>query len=136
METNKPYEFSAGTITRISEDLILAKYNVDRKLTEQDVIDIRDLRKKLIGETPYFFVLDMTDGIVSFSKEAKKWVAENQQSANVRILDIFIVKSWVMKVEVQLYLKIFKPINTTIVVSSIEKAMEYIEEYKTQSERA
>ncbi len=136
MESNKAYEFSAGTLTRISDDVILAKYTVDRKLTEQDIIDIRDLRKKLIGDTPYFFVLDMTDGIVTFSREAKKWVAENQESANVRILDIFIVRSWVMKVEVQLYLKIFKPINTTIVVSSLDKAMESIEVYKMQAKRA
>lgn len=130
MAIRKEFSFSAGTITIIEDGVLLYKYSSGKSLSAADVIESANLRKEIIGDQPYYPIIDMRDGFVSFSKEAKKWVAENRESANVRIMDVLLVGNWGMKMEARLYLKIFHPVNETNIAMTIDEAFRIIKEHK------
>lgn len=133
MELEKEYHFNGGIIVPLAEDVILIKYETDHPIEVEHIIASRDKRIELIGDRPYFPVIDCTNGFTRFSPEAKKWVSENIDSSKIRILDILWVNNFAMKIEAKLYLRLYKPINTTKIVMSIPEAMEVIRDYKSKS---
>jgi hypothetical protein len=84
-------------------------------------------RQELIGNQPFYYVLDAADGCKKFSEEAKAWVSVNPESGEVRIADIVLVKSFLSKMEVILYNFFFKPIRKLKAVNSTDAAIEYID---------
>ena len=125
-------KFSAGEVSLLAEDVLLIKYDNKTKIGVNDIIRTQELRKELIGDEAFYTLVDMRDGFLKFSKEAKAWAAVNKESSNLRIMDIFIVSNWAMKLEVRLYQKWFKPINPAIVTTSIEEAMILVEQRKSK----
>lgn len=130
LSDNQTYPFQAGTIEIVSEDVLIISYHNDKPLEEEDVIAAKNLRNQLIGNRPYYPIIDMRKGFVTFSKSAKKWAAENRESAGIRIMDVLLVANWGMKIEAQLYQRLFKPINPTKIVLSFEEAMATIEKHR------
>ena len=124
------HKFSAGEIEVLAEDILHIKYKAGRKLTVDDITSVRDKRIELLGEVKYYPIADMSAGILKFTEEAKAWVAVNNEGVNARIIDIFLVKNRVMKFKVKVYLTLFKPVNETIVVSSLDEALHVIVEHK------
>lgn len=130
MSINKEYSFSAGTITIVGENILLMKFNSSISIGIDVMIESAELRKKIIGDQAYFPIVDMREGFVNFSKEAKRWAAEDRYYANFRIIDILLVANWGMKMEAKLYHKIFKPLNKTKIVMSMDEAFKVIEDHK------
>lgn len=135
MELEKEYAFDDGTAKFLKPDVLFVRFNSKKRVTVKDVTGLRDLREELIQKTPYYPIIDCRDGFVNFTSEAKAWVAVNKESADVRIMDIILVNNWASKLEVTLYLRLFKPITTTKIASSIEKAYELIEKDKKSKEK-
>jgi hypothetical protein len=131
MDLNREYLFEGGKITPLRSNVLLIEYTNEFQLSPQHVVYTRELRRKLIGETPYIAIIDIRKGFVKFSKEAKKFIAENQESAKVRLLDILLVSNFGMKIEAVFYLKVFKPKVLTKVVMSIDEAMDEISARQT-----
>ena len=130
-----PHKFSGGEIEVLVNDILHVKYHAGRKLTVDDVTAVRDKRIELIGKTAYYPIVDMTSGTLKFTDEAKAWVAVNNEGISFRLLDVFLVKSLVMKFKIKLYLTLFKPVNETIVVTSLDEALEVIKDHKHQAQK-
>jgi hypothetical protein len=129
VEDKEKHKFSHGEVTFLKKDLMLVTFG-NKKVTLEAMMELTALRKKLLGSQPYYPVLDFRDGFVSFSAEAKTWAAANKESNSVRILDVFLVNNWSMKIECKLYLLFYKPLNVTKVASSLEEALEIIQNHK------
>ena len=132
VELNKPYHFDEGVATFLKNDILLVKFTSTKRINLKDVTNIRNLRQELIGTQPYYPIIDCRDGFVNFTAEAKAWVAVNQESANVRIMDVLLVNNWASKLEAQLYQRMFKPKVKTKITTSLEKAIELIEKEKAE----
>ncbi len=130
MEFNKVNRFTNGQISVLADDILLFKYDSKATIEESDIIESQELRKKLIGNKNYYPIIDFSEGFVVFSKDAKKWVAENPESSSVRIMDVLLVNSWALRIEAKLYLKFFKPINPTHIAVSLPDALSIIERHK------
>ena len=130
VELNKPYKFDDGTATFIKLDVMLVKFNTDKRVSLKDVTNIRNLRQELIGTQPYYPIIDCRDGFINFTSEAKAWAAVNKESTAVRQMDVLLVNNLASKIEAQIYLKIFKPLVKTKITTSIDKALALIEKEK------
>lgn len=135
MELEKEYVFDDGTAKFLKPDVMFARFNSKKRVTVKDVTGLRSLREELIQKQPYYPIIDCRDGFVSFTSEAKAWIAVNKESADVRILDIILVNNWASKLEATLYLRLFKPINVTKLASSMEQAFEIIEQDKQEKKK-
>lgn len=135
MELEKEYEFDDGTAKFLKSDILLIRFNSKKRVTVKDVTGLRNLREELIQKKSYYPIIDCRDGFVNFTSEAKAWVAVNKESADVRIMDIILVNNWASKLEVTLYLRLFKPINETKIASSIRQAFLLIEKDKESKEK-
>lgn len=128
----KEIEFVGGKVQLLDQDIFLIQYEVKRNVVLSDVIALRDLREELIGNREYYPIVDLSRGLIRFSDEAKAWTSVNKESAQYRILDIFLVKGFIMKMKVKLYHAFYKPNNPSIIVTSLEKALEFIENDRRQ----
>jgi hypothetical protein len=126
--TRKTIKFSGGQMKLILRDVLVVNYRKDREITEDDMLDQRYMRKELIGDMSYYPIVDLSDGVVTFSDEAKAWVAVNKKSSSVRICDILLVKGAVMKFKARFYTLMFKPTNRTVIVTSMQEALDFIEQ--------
>ena len=116
----------------IDSDVLLIKFDPKKKIALKDVTEARDYRKKMIGDIPYYPIIDFTQGLSSFTAEAKSWAAVNKESTDLRIMDILVVNNWTTKIEARLYKSLFKPRTETIIVKSIEEAMELVGKRKAE----
>lgn len=132
MAEDPVYSFSVGTIRKLSENILLIEYNSGIPITAEHVMESGNLRKTILGNSPYYPIIDMRKGFVNFTKEAKAWVAENVESAQIRIMDVFLVPNWATKFEATLYLKVFKPRVTTKIVTSLDEALSVINEHQSK----
>ncbi len=130
--TTEEIEFVGGKVKLLDHDILLIQYEVNRNVVLSDVIALRDLREKLLGNKEYYPIVDLSRGIVSFSDEAKAWISVNKESSQCRIIDIFLVKGFIMKFKVKLYNTLYKPNNPLVIVTSLEKALEFIENDRRQ----
>lgn len=131
MELQKEHQFNGGVLRMLRKDVILISYDTSNRIDVDQIVASRDKRKELIGDQPYYPIIDCTNGFTRFTPEAKKWVAENLESSTLRILDILWVNNIAMKIEAKLYLKLYKPINETRIVLSIPEALEIIDAHKS-----
>lgn len=130
------HTFDGGFVTVLADDILQIEYTNEEPLGAEHIIATRDLRKKVLGEIPYYAIIDMRKGFISFTKEAKQWAAENEESSKIRLLDILLVNNFGLKMEATLYLKLFKPKVPTKVVTSIEAAYKEIEKHKKSMHKA
>ncbi len=126
----KKYTFSGGEMIHHDNDIIIVKYRLDQKITNNDMLDQRMKRIEMIGETPYYPIIDMREGVVHFTEEAKAWAAVNSESAKSRILDILVVDGAIMKMKAKFYTMMYKPTNKTKIFKSIDQAFDFISEHK------
>lgn len=131
---NITHNFSGGVIEQLADDTLMISYTDVVFVEVEHVKATQDLRKKIMGGNRYFAVIDMRNGFVKFSKEAKRWAADNPEGAEARIMDVFLVNSLIRKIEVQIYLRFFKPKVKTVVVSSIDEAIKEIDKHRVVSE--
>ena len=132
VELNKAYLFDDGEAKFLQKDILMVRFNSSKRVSVKDVTNIRNLRQSLIGQQPYYPIIDCRKGFVNFTSEAKAWVAVNKESAAVRLMDVLLVNNWAAKIEAQLYLRMFKPKVKTKIVTSLEDALAIIEQEKIQ----
>ena len=126
MRAESLHTFNGGTFTVLRDNVLLYKYTVDFVEVQHDE-SARNKRVEVIGKVPFYNIIDLTNGFITFTKEAKNWAANNQDSAEDRIMDIVIVSSWGTQLEAQIYGKISNPKVETKIVRSLEKALELID---------
>ena len=131
---SKTHKFTGGEIFHHSNDVLVVKYRIDRKITDHDMLTQRDLRKELIGDVKHYPIIDMTDGVVSFTEGAKAWAAVNEESYKVRICDVLLVKGAAMKFKARFYTMMYKPITNTVIRTSMKDALEFIENHKAANQ--
>ncbi|HIP37490.1 MAG TPA: hypothetical protein EYG85_11620 [Crocinitomix sp.] len=121
------YNFSAGTITHIRDNILLIKYNVLQPVTVEDIKEITKIRENIIGIKHYHAITDFTNGIVNITDEAKDYIAYQNKNNNFRISDAFITTSMATKIEINLYILFKKPNVRTKTFDSIDKALVWID---------
>ncbi|MCB9225501.1 MAG: hypothetical protein R2780_01615 [Crocinitomicaceae bacterium] len=127
------YETSFGEIEHLLDDVLIIRYDKINRIEEEHVKSISHYRDKIIGDKKYYAISDVRTGIVTFTNEAKQYLAQERSIQNRRHLDIVIVSNWASKMEVQLYLKLFKPLVDTQVVRTVDEALDLIEAHRNMS---
>jgi hypothetical protein len=130
MHNKTTQKFSCGEVTILESNILIFKFKTKEKISLKDLTQARDFRREIIGEVPYYPIIDGTEGFPSFTSEAKSFAAVNKESSDMRIMDILVVNSWTSKMEARLYKSLFKPRNKTLVVMSLEEALIRINEHK------
>lgn len=133
MDSAKTHTFTGGHMTLLRNDVLILDFN-DTDIVEVEHVEAcLNKRLELIGDVPFYLIVDLRNGFLSFSKEAKKWTAENPDSTDYRILDIALVSNWGMQLEVMVYNRLFRPKVPSKVVRSYDKALEEIEKHKKEN---
>ena len=91
-----------------------------------------EMRKEVMGDIPYYTIIDTSEGLPSFTGDAKSWIAINKEAGEARIMDIAIVDSWVARIAARSYMMLFKPRTKTVIVESFDEAMKSIEKERTR----
>ncbi len=132
---NESHHFSGGKVIKFKNNVLLIQYDKSREITVEDLESLTELRKEILGEKPYYPIIDLTNGVTSFTENAKAWVAVNKESSEVRIMDILLVKSRMMKLKIKMYYSLYKPKIKSKVVSTIDEALEFIVVHEEKKRR-
>ena len=127
MNTSMTYNFSAGTVTFFGKNIMLINYSNKQQITTDHLAEVDLLREKIIGNTRYYTIIDLRDGFISFSREAKAMVAKDNKSAQYRIKDIVLISHWGLKMEVAIYNKIYKPTIIPHIATSLTEAFTIVD---------
>ena len=92
------------------------KTEITLEITKEISANAIDLTK---GER-FFAVIDFRDMYASMSNEAKKFIAKDKKLNDLRICDSILVNNLPVKLLVDGYLKMNRPISTTKAFSKIE----------------
>ncbi len=121
------HEFEGGTITVIKDNILLVEYEKNTTITPKLVLELKEMREKLIGNNKFYAIADFRNGLNTISEETKIMVSQDENLYKHRHADVFLVDSFAKKIEVELYLRIHKPKIPTKVFSSLNKALTWVE---------
>lgn len=119
-----------GEITLIDGDIIHVRYLKGIKIVLQDIMEVQEVRIKLIEKKHFYTILDGSEGKVTATNEARAWMSINKESAELRIMDVMLVSGIPMRLKVSSYLRMYKPAVPTKIVTSFDKALAFINEDK------
>ena len=130
MET---YKFDGGEVSLIQDNVLLIEYETGKLITTRNLFELKNLREKLIGNQKYHSITDAREGLLNLSDEAKAYIAEENQSSNMRLSDAVLVNSFAKKIEADLYIRFHKPIVETKVFTDLNKALCWIESLEKEA---
>lgn len=123
------YKFNGGEFEVFDKNIILIKYDKVKSVTVRVLFEQIQLRKKVIGEnTKFHAILDMTNGLLNLSEEAKLFLAEENEVSNLRISDVALVDSFAKRIEAELYIQLNKPVVPTKIFTDLDKAISWCRE--------
>jgi len=120
-------KFKGGEIHVLAPDVLMFRYLLPGKIEVSNFKAGLRARQELIGDQPFYYVLDAAKGTKKFSEEAKAWGSVNPESGEVRLADVVLVKGLPSKIEVFFYNFFFKPLRRLKAVTSTEEALAYID---------
>lgn len=119
------HEFSAGTVERRGNVMII-RYKKDDMITLEDQKEITKIRKQLFGDNPYATLIDLREEKVNLTQEAKKYVTDNKHIRRLRIAEVLLVKSFVQKMGIHSYIKIFRSKDNITVMTNEDNAIHWL----------
>lgn len=119
------HEFSAGTVERRGNVMII-RYKKDDVITLEDQKEITKIRKQIFGDNQYVTLIDMREDKIDFTKEAKAYVTENKNIRRLRIAEVLLVKSFIQKMGIHSYIKIFRSKDNITVMTDEENALHWL----------
>ena len=117
------YKFDGGEVSLIEDNILLIEYETSKIITTRNIFNLKRLRKKIIGNQPFFTITDMRNGHLNLSNEAKEYLAEDNQSSIHRFGDAILVNSLAKRIEVELYIRFNKPKIKTKAFTDLNKAI-------------
>jgi hypothetical protein len=119
------HDFSAGTVQR-KGNIIIIRFIKDTEVTAADMREIRAIREDLFGDNNYASLIDLRYKNLSFTKEAKEHVTENETIRKFRIAEVLLVKSFIEKLGVHSYVKIFRSKDLVTVMTKEDNAIHWL----------
>lgn len=123
-ERETPYAF----FRLYENDLVYILYKpgddeLDVSFAEEQMHHFKNLCKGI----PKHLIVDFSDTHVSFTPEARRHFAENDDHNNLRLSHVIIVKSLAQRIVANFYMKMNKPKSPTKIAASLDQALEWIE---------
>ncbi len=132
MET---YKFDGGEVSLIKDNVLLIEYEKSRVITTRNLFNLKSLREKLIGNRSFYTITDTRAGFINLSIEAKAYVADANNSSKYRLGDAILVDSFAKKIEVELYMRFYKPVVKTKTFTDLNKALCWVERLELEHEK-
>lgn len=133
MMLNKPIEFEGGAVTSLKQDVVLLEFKTDGKVTRDMVDTARKLKLDGMGSTVHATIIDCTDGISSFSAEAKSLIFTNIDPFDKNMLTVLLVTNGIQKIEANIFLKLNPSSDNIVIVKSLKDAMAAIDKQKLEN---
>ena len=87
----------------------------------------------LLGHVPYYAISLLPSNFKKFTSESRDFIIDNNNLLKNRVVDCFIVNSLTQRIELELFLQLYKPYRKTKIFSSINKALTWINNYNKLS---
>lgn len=124
--------FKGGELHQFSDKVLMFRYQVEKEILVTHLKAGLKARKSIIGNQPFYYILDSVQGSKKFSEEAKAWVSVNPESSEVRLADFVLINSWKSNFEVLLYNYLFKPIRKLKTVKTVQEALNIVAELEAK----
>ena len=115
-------------LAAIGHNILYTSYFDAADVDLNKIKEIIDAGLDLMARAPFYSFVDMSDVFGDMTNEAKKHVAKSQLLAELKIGEALIVNSLGMKLLIQGYLKIFKPLTRIKVFNNYESAIKWFKE--------
>lgn len=122
------HRISGGEITLIDKRILCIVWDADHEVTVDDIKEVTNIRKELIGEQTYCSLIDVTKDFLNFSPEAKTFVAQNEAINGLRKAEALLVRNKAQQLGVELYIKLFKPKSKTKTFTNKESAITWLKD--------
>ncbi len=120
------HKFSGGELEIVDNLIMRITFLKDHDVTLQDLEELTDIRKKTLGERTYCSLIDVRKDFLTFTADAKKFIAQNPLVNSHRVVEAILVKNFGQKLGAELYMNLFKPKSKTKVFFEEEKAVAWL----------
>lgn len=117
----------SAEIVKNSDEVIMVSFKEPVHLSLEEVINIMRKSENFMSGKPYCFLADFSKAEVSFSTQARVYLANNPTAKN-RIADAIVVPTFGARLKGDLYLRLHKPLVPTRFFTSEAKALEWLKE--------
>lgn len=118
---------TVGTFTKIGKHIGLVKYTGRTDVTVEEMKDFIDKAYILMNNQPFCVITDVINNYGGFSNEVWKFLGKDQKVNQNIIHTIVVSNNLGIRIQVNLFLKLFKPKSKLTMVTSLEKAFELVD---------
>jgi len=118
---------AVGTFTKLGKHIGLVKYNGRTDVSVEEMKDFTDKIYILMNNQPFCVIADVIDNYGSFSNDVWKFLAKDQKVNQNIIHTIVVSNNLGIRIQVNIFLKLFKPKSKLTMVTSLEKAFELVD---------
>ena len=119
------HQFSAGTVQRIGNVLKIT-YTKQSEITLEDMKEVTKIRERLFGKEQYCSLIDLRQDNLKITNEAKKYITQNKIIKQLRLAEVLLVNSFIEKMGVHAYVKIFRSGDNITVMTEEENAIHWL----------
>ena len=129
------HKFSGGDVEIIEEFIMRVTFQKNHDITVKDLKEITGIREEALGERTYCSLVDLRKDLLTFTAEAKEFLAQNPMVNRYRVVEAILVKNFGQKMGVSFYMKIFKPKSLTRIFFDEKEAIAWLKiKYKAYAE--
>ena len=119
---NKNYKFHL-----FENNLLYLAYFNEAEIDLEKIIEINRKGLELVNYNPFFSIVNMRNVFGNMDNDAKKFIANNNELNNLKIIEFLLINSLPMRILTKGYLSFNKPKTETIIIKSIEQLTEILE---------
>jgi len=124
------YKFDGGEVALIENNILLIEFDSTQLITIKNILNLKKLRITLLGNQPFYTITDSRSGHLKLSDEAKVFIADENNSSDMRFGDAILVDSLAKKIEIELYILFNRPKVKTKSFTELNKAICWINTIK------
>lgn len=126
------YKFEGGEISLIENNVILIEYESSQQITTQTILNLTKLRKRLLGNQPFYTITDARNGHLNLSDDAKQFLSKESNATKIRFADAILINKLAQRIEVELYILFNKPKVKTKSFKELNNAICWINDIKAK----
>jgi|GEM_PF-2693190 len=119
-------EFYSATITFDKQHLFVVKFkdNVDVNIAEAK--ELVKVSLEMVGETPFYLLVDARDIYSSMDHEARKYISEHKEYNRLNIAQAIVVNNMPIRLIASAYYKFYPHANPVKIFSKMDEAKKWL----------
>jgi hypothetical protein len=118
---------AVGTFTKLDHHIGLVKYNGRTDVSVNEMKEFTEKAYVLMDHQPFCVIADVINNYGGFSNDVWKFLAKDQKINQNIIHTIVVSNNLGIRIQINFFLKLFKPKLKVTMVNSMDKAFKLIE---------